>query len=91
MTPFGLDVKSRLAALERTNAFEAIEYKSTEWQWVLDAGQTVALYSTFSNIIIRPDRDKLLTELGNIATEQFAGQVTRNMATIVYLARRREK
>ncbi len=89
MTPFGLDFKSRLAALERTNAFEAIEYKSTEWPWVLDVRQTVALYSTFSNIIIRPDRDELLTQLGNIAAEQFAGQVTRNMATVLYIARRK--
>jgi SAM-dependent methyltransferase len=87
--PFALDVESRLAALERTNAFEAVEYKVTEWPWVLDARQTVALYATFSNIIIRPDRDALLTELGNIATEQFAGQVTRNMATCLYIARRK--
>jgi len=89
MTPFGLDFKSRFAALEQTNAFEAIEYKSTEWNLALDASQTVALYSTFSNIIIRPDRDALLTEIGNIATEQFAGQVTRNMATCLYIARRK--
>ncbi|MCO5945317.1 class I SAM-dependent methyltransferase [Mucilaginibacter flavidus] len=89
--PFALDVESRLAALERTNAFEAIECRSTEWPWVLDAGQTVALYATFSNIIIRPDRDALLAGLHRVATEQFGGRVTRNMATIVYLARRREK
>jgi len=87
--PFALDVESRLAALERTNAFEAIEYRVTEWPWVLDAPQTVALYATFSNIIVRPDRNALLNELGNIATEQFAGQVTRNMSTCLYIARRR--
>jgi len=88
-TPFGLDFEARITALERTNAFDSIEYKITEWPWVLDAGQTVALYSTFSNIKIRPDRDKVLAELGRIATEQFDGRVTRNMATCLYIARRK--
>ena len=87
--PFALDVESRIAALERTNNFEAIEYHVTEWPWVLDARQTTALYATFSNIIIRPDRDLVLNELGRIATEQFAGKVTRNMATCIYIARRK--
>lgn len=89
MTPFGLNFESRIAALERTNAFDSIEYKVSEWPWILDTTQTVALYSTFSNIIIRPDKETLLTQLGQVATEQFAGRVTRNMATCLYLARRK--
>jgi len=89
MTPFGLDFKSRIAALERTNAFDSIEYKFTEWPWLLDAAQTVALYSTFSNIKIREDKNTVLTELGRIATEQFPGGVIRNMATCLYIAKRK--
>src|SRR3569833_432953 len=89
MLAFGFDFESRIAALERTNAFDSIEYKITEWPWVLDATQTVALYSTFSNIKIREDRDVVLTELGRIAAEQFAGRVTRNMATCLYIARKK--
>ena len=87
--PFGLDFEARVAALERSNSFDSIEYKVTEWPWILDAAQTVALYSTFSNIKIREDRNMVLNELGRIATEQFGGQVTRNMATCLYIARRK--
>lgn len=89
MLAFGLDFESRIAALERTSAFDSIEYKITEWPWVLDATQTVALYSTFSNIKIRTDKDMVLAELGRIASEQFANGVTRNMATCLYIARRK--
>jgi len=87
--PFALDVESRMAALNRTNAFEAIEYRVSEWPLVLSAAETVSLYATFSNINIRPDRDALLAALGRIAKLQFGDKVTRNMATCVYIARRK--
>lgn len=86
--PFGLDTGLRRAALERTGAFDSIEHRMTNWTLVLDAGQTVALYATYSNINVRPDRDAVLKELGRIARDEFEGLVIRNMTTCLYVARR---
>ena len=77
-----------MAALERIGAFGAVEYRTSSWFLVLDPDQTVALYATYSNINIRPDRDAVLAELGRIAHDEFHGQVTRNMTTSLYIARR---
>jgi SAM-dependent methyltransferase len=88
-TPFALDTVARLSALEQSGAFDVIECEHRLWEWVLDADAVVALYATYSNIQVRPDRDAVLTELGRIAREQFNGAVTRNMVTSLYLARRR--
>jgi hypothetical protein len=55
--PFALDAEARVAALERTGAFDAIEYQASAWQLVLGPDQTVALYATFSNINIPPAAD----------------------------------
>jgi SAM-dependent methyltransferase len=87
--PFALDTKTRLAALERAHAFDSVEHQSGAWSLILDPDQTVALYATYSNINIRPDREAVLTELGRIARDEFQGRVTRNMVTSLYLARRR--
>ena len=87
--PFALDADARVAALERTGAFEAIEFQASAWPLILDPDQTVALYATFSNINIRPDREAILAELGRIARDEFHGSVTRNMTTSLYTARRR--
>ena len=87
--PFALDADARVAALERTGAFDAIEYQASAWSLVLDPDQTAALYATFSNINIRPDREAILAELGRIARDEFHGSVTRNMTTSLYTARRR--
>ena len=87
--PFALDAEARLAALERTGAFAAIEHQSRDWSLVLDPDQVVALYATFSNINVRDDRDAVLAELGRIARDEFHGSVTRNMTTSLYTARRR--
>jgi SAM-dependent methyltransferase len=87
--PFALDADARVAALERTGAFDAIEFQASAWSLVLDPDQTVALYATFSNINIRPDREAILAELGRIARDEFRGSVTRNMTTSLYTARRR--
>ncbi|HTX37853.1 MAG TPA: class I SAM-dependent methyltransferase [Bryobacteraceae bacterium] len=87
--PFALDVKARLAALGRTRAFDSIEHRASAWSLMLDPGQTVALYATYSNINIRPDREAVLAELGRVARDQFHGRVTRNMVTSLYIARRR--
>jgi SAM-dependent methyltransferase len=88
-TPFALDAGNRLAALERTHAFDNLEHRTSAWSLVLDTDQTVALYATYSNINIRPDREAVLAELRRIAREEFQGRVTRNMVTSLYVARRR--
>jgi SAM-dependent methyltransferase len=86
--PFALDSTARLEALRRTGAFDLIEYSSSAWSLELDPEQTVALYATYSDVIARPDREAVLTELGRIARDEFDGRVTRNMTTILYIARR---
>lgn len=87
--PFALDADARVAALERADAFDAIEHHATDWSLVLDPDQIVALYATFSNINIRGDCAEILTALGRIARDDFHGRVTRNMTTSLYIARRR--
>jgi SAM-dependent methyltransferase len=87
--PFALDKEGRLAALEQTNAFEDIEYRTSEWSLILDPDQVVELYATYSNINLRPDREAVLAALGRIARYEFHGRVTRNMTTCLYIARRR--
>jgi SAM-dependent methyltransferase len=86
--PFSQDTAARLRALEKPNAFDNVEHRSGAWSLVLDPGQVVQLYATFSNINIRPDREAVLEELGRIAREEFGGRVVRNMVTSLYLARR---
>jgi len=86
---FALDTKSRVAALQRTNAFDSIEHRTEPWALTLDADQTVALYATYSNINIRSDREAVLAELGHIARTKFNNRVTRNIVTSLYIARRR--
>ena len=88
-TPFALDAPARLAALERTQAFEDVEHRTSAWSLVLDPDQTVALYATYSNVNIRPDREAVLADLRRIACDHFEGRVTRNMVTSLYIARRR--
>jgi SAM-dependent methyltransferase len=87
--PFALDAEARLAALERTQAFDNVEHRISAWSLALDPDQTVALYSTYSNINIRPDREAVLSELRRLARDEFHGRVTRNMITSLYVARRR--
>lgn len=86
---FALDAEARLAALEQTGAFDAIEHRTSSWSLVLDPDQIAALYATYSNINIRQDREAVLAELHRIARDEFQGRVTRNMVTSLYIARRR--
>jgi SAM-dependent methyltransferase len=88
-TPFALDAGGRLAALERTHAFDNVEHRTSGWSLVLDPDQVAALYATYSNINIRPDREAVLAELRRIAREEFQDRVTRNMVTSLYVERRR--
>jgi hypothetical protein len=87
--PFALDAEARLAALERTRAFDSVEHRTSAWSLVLDPDQTAALYATYFNINIRPDRETVLAELRRLARDEFHSRVTRNMVTSLYIARRR--
>jgi SAM-dependent methyltransferase len=86
--PFALDSAARIAAISRTFAFEPAHCRVSHWPLHLDADQTARLYSTYSNITARPDRDAVLAELRRIAEAEFGGRVTRNMTTVLYTARR---
>lgn len=85
---FATDASSRIAALHRSGAFDSVDYLESSWTIDLDAAQTVSLYSTFSNVNARPDRETVLIELGRIARDQFDNRVTRNVVTSLYVARR---
>ena len=87
--PFALDTAARMRAIEQSGAFDLVECEHRPWVLTLDTGAAVALYSTYSNIQCRPDRDAVLSELGRIAREKFQGTITRNMVTSLYLARKR--
>jgi SAM-dependent methyltransferase len=87
--PFALDAEARIAAVERTGAFDIIEHQTSVWSLILDPEQTAALYATYSNINIRHDSEAILVELARIARDEFHGRVTRNMITSLYTARRR--
>jgi SAM-dependent methyltransferase len=87
--PFALDHKAREAAIGHADAFEGFENWSRIWSLSLDADQTVALYSTYSNISRRRDRSAVLAELRRIAVEEFGGRVIRNMITSLCVAKRR--
>lgn len=89
--PFALDTESRTAALKQSDAFDVIETKIGRWPLVLDAKQVMALYATYSNVIVRPDSEAVLAELSRIARNEFGNRVIRNMMTSVYIARRSER
>lgn len=87
--PFALDAAARIAALRRAGAFQDVQHYVSRWELTLTADQMVALYATYSNITVRPDRARVLVELRRIAEDRFAGRVVRNMTTSLFLARRR--
>ncbi|HEY6900182.1 MAG TPA: class I SAM-dependent methyltransferase [Puia sp.] len=87
--PFSLDTTARVQSLQATNAFDTIEHHSAPWTLTLNPSQVVNLYSTYSNINIRPDKSTILTQLEHIARTGFNGLVTRNMVTSLYIARRK--
>jgi hypothetical protein len=86
--PFALDAAARIAAIDQAGAFERVLYQTSHWPLVLTPDQTVALYATYSNVTAMPNAAEALAELRRVAETQFGGRVTRNMTTILYLARR---
>jgi hypothetical protein len=43
--------------------FDLVEHRTSAWPLVLYTDQTIALYATYSNVNIRPDRQAVLAEL----------------------------
>jgi len=90
--PFSQQANARLSALGRAGAFADIRQETSRWELALDPDQTVALYSTFSDMTARPADEQryVLSELRRIAgAPPFNGRVVRNMLTTLYTARRR--
>ncbi|HEX4182507.1 MAG TPA: class I SAM-dependent methyltransferase [Caulobacteraceae bacterium] len=86
---YGLDAEARISALERSGAFDAIDYQVSHWPLELTADETVALYATYSNVNARADRAELLAGLHRIASgPPFSDRVVRNMTTSLFIARR---
>lgn len=88
--PFALRSEERIADLQSANAFEDIGFDVLRWTLVLNAGQTRALYASFSNVTTMPvaDRTHLLDSLHEIAATKFNDRIERQMCTALYTARR---
>jgi SAM-dependent methyltransferase len=88
--PFAFDVEARIGAIDAAGAFEDARQDVRVWKIELTADETVALYSTYSDMNARApdDRRRVLAELRRIAAEDFAGRVIRNVTTVIYTARR---
>ena len=88
---FALNVNARRSAFGRCGRFSDLAWERRFWDLVLDPDEVVALYATYSHMTARPpdERRAVLAKLREIAADQFAGCVTRNMVTILYTARRR--
>jgi hypothetical protein len=87
---FAQDRAGRTAELVATGAFGPPEYVELRWTLVLDPPHVRALYATYSEIAIRPEREReaLLDSLQKIAANEFAGRVERYVVTPVYWAQR---
>lgn len=88
--PFALDVDARLAAFAAIRAFSTPAYALYRWTLALTTEQVGALYGTFSSINALPaDAARaILDRLMEVAEEQFAGRVERNMISVVYVAQK---
>ncbi|MDR3470879.1 MAG: class I SAM-dependent methyltransferase [Devosia sp.] len=89
--PFALDSVARIDDMQSIGAFEDIAFETLNWTLQLDARQVRALYATFSHFsALEPAvRERLLERLYEIAAQDFAGRVERNMCTAIYTARRK--
>lgn len=87
--PFALDRQAREKEFLQ-DGFELLLYAESHWQLNLDPEQVGKLYEGFSSIARLPEarRYQILDELVHIANTTFAGLVTRNMTSPLYLFRR---
>jgi SAM-dependent methyltransferase len=89
--PFALDVAARRKELMDTGAFSDLHEEMYRWTLHLNAQQVGALYATFSPIsqLSTERRRTVLAHLVEIAEGDFAGVVSRNMVSPIYVARRK--
>lgn len=87
--PFALDRGAREREFSR-GGFELTLYAESRWQLRLDPEQVRMLYEGFSSVarLSEASRSQVLAELARIAETEFAGLVTRNMTSPLYLFRR---
>lgn len=88
--PFALDREAREGEFSQDGNFELELYAESRWQLYLNPEQVKLLYEGFSHIARLPEarRNRILTELARIAEAEFAGRVTRNMTSPLYLFKR---
>ena len=88
---FVLDRDARLADIAGTGAFEDPHVEQIRWPLELDPASTRALFATYSPILAldAAERQRVLTEIERIVTEELGGHVERHCLTVVYTARRR--
>jgi SAM-dependent methyltransferase len=88
-TPFALQRQARQAEFEQ-RGFQFCDLVEKRWSLVLDSTQVRSLYATFSSLLnlVQADRSRVLDRVEQIAAEQFAGRVVRNMTSIGYLFRK---
>jgi len=88
--PHALDHEARLSAIRGDGAFEDIQFTKEAWTLTLDTAGVTGLYGTYSQVARLPvnEKQRVLSQLGQITEEQFGGSVTRNMVTVLYTARR---
>jgi SAM-dependent methyltransferase len=82
--------RRRLAALRAVEAFGRISRDDLHWSVTLGTERIVALWGTFSDIIVRhaTERRRFLLGLRTIVDEQFGGKVRIAMLTAIYTAQR---
>jgi SAM-dependent methyltransferase len=87
--PFALDRESRLQDLT-TKGFRDAEVEVWRSRLTCNTARLIALYSTFSPIqALEPDsRREFLSNLAQIAEEQFGGRIERPLITVLYTARK---
>jgi hypothetical protein len=86
---FAFDRDRRLQDLTATG-FQDTEVEVWSSSLTCDTARLVALYSTYSPIqALEPDsRGEFLSNLAQIADEQFGGRVERSLLTVLYTAQR---
>lgn len=86
---FALDVKSRLGEMRAAGLADA-RHRLFRATVTFTPERLAALYGTFSRVRMAPaeTRERLLSEVRRIATDEFSGQVARDIATSAFVGRR---
>ncbi len=84
-----LDRERRVAALVAAG-FVDVEHELARWEAQWDSEGIRALYGSFSPILRldEADRERILAQIAQIASDEFGGRVTRGLTTSLYTARK---